>query len=701
MAESFNQDSLTLEETNKVRISLGLAPIGGDVDAAGAGADGAEDSLADQADVAEANYAERRAAEKRAREEAEIKERIEKSRNRVALNAKLKGSTLADAGKDDALSAKSWLKQQKKRAKRHAEDALEKKRREQEEQDAMVYDERDLAGLKVAHGADDFETGEDVVLTLKDSRVLGDDEDELQNVNLADYAADAAHKERKRKAAEQYTGYDDDEFEEGRVGRKAEILGKYDDAFATGKVRTEGFRLGAPVEKKQMVKDDDVEMIGAPASKVKLDLNFAKDFEVSDYMKEGDKGFKVKKKKVKRSTRRAEADDDGESIEVDVKLTFERRQAGDGPDNLVDDDDLQAALSRARRENARTRVKAKPEGLAAQLALRREEGDAEQDTAPADGDDDGRITFDDTSEFVRNVTAESRAITAASSRPSRAVSAAPNEPVVVQIESRAAAAADDEANGDGDEAMDVESEDEDEALAEMAAREGLSLAEYRLKIDAQLDEIDKVQAEGAAAAADGDGGDDEPVPTGSGVAGVLALLRNQGALKARTAADDERERVQKQRDLWLADHRRRMAQRELERIQARGGNKDQAQREWENRMREQQEAREALDAYKDYKPDIHIVYHDEFGREMTPKEAWKSLSHKFHGKTSGRMKAAKRIKKIEEEQKARSMASSDTPLGMSNAFQRRQEKTGEAFMVLSVGNKGSVQETKGKGKARR
>jgi U4/U6.U5 tri-snRNP-associated protein 1 len=72
--------------------------------------------------------------------------------------------------------------------------------------------------------------------------------------------------------------------------------------------------------------------------------------------------------------------------------------------------------------------------------------------------------------------------------------------------------------------------------------------------------------------------------------------------------------VQIAKDLWLADHRRRMAKRELEKIQARGGNKDQAQREWEAKIREQNEARDAMEMYKDYKPDISIVYHDEFGR---------------------------------------------------------------------------------------
>ena len=235
---------------------------------------------------------------------------------------------------------------------------------------------------------------------------------------------------------------------------------------------------------------------------------------------------------------------------------------------------------------------------------------------------------------------------------------------------------------DGDQDMDSESEDEDDVLAEMAARENMSVDEYRQKMDTQMKEVAEIQANG-----EGSGSSEEPAVVGSGLGGVLTLLRNQGALGKRTDQDAERERVQKQKDLWLADYRRRQAQRDMERIQARGGNKDQAQRDWEARVREQNEARDALEMYKNYKPDINIVYHDEFGREMTPKEAWKSLSHKFHGKTSGRMKTEKRLKRIAEEQKQATMGSSDTPLGMSDAFSRRQHKTGQAHMVLTTGNR--------------
>ncbi|OBZ72567.1 hypothetical protein A0H81_07959 [Grifola frondosa] len=70
--------------------------------------------------------------------------------------------------------------------------------------------------------------------------------------------------------------------------------------------------------------------------------------------------------------------------------------------------------------------------------------------------------------------------------------------------------------------------------------------------------------------------------------------------------------------------------------------------------------------------------------------AWKALSHKFHGKGSGKMKTEKRLKKIAEERKKEAMASGDTPLSMNQAFQIRQEKAGQAHFVLSVGNRGAV-----------
>ena len=50
-----------------------------------------------------------------------------------------------------------------------------------------------------------------------------------------------------------------------------------------------------------------------------------------------------------------------------------------------------------------------------------------------------------------------------------------------------------------------------------------------------------------------------------------------------------------------------------------------------------------------YKPDIKIKYADEHGRILGPKEAFKQLSYRFHGKGSGKKKTEKRMKKLQEE----------------------------------------------------
>lgn len=547
------------------------------------------------------------------------------------------------------------------------------------EADAAAYDERDLVGLRVAHDTDELVEGEDVVLTLRDARVLDGEEDELQNVALADREADAARAERARRAKAQYTGYDDEEFTTNRIGKKAEVLSKYDDGFSADTSRTEGFRLGEAPPPKVVVEEDE-DMGRAPDSKVKLSLDFAQDWEVDDYMREGDKGFKVKKRKVKRKTRQREVDPEDEAA-MDVEPTFEKRRVEDTPDNLVDDDDLQAALARSRRANNKKK-RVRPEDLAERIKAERE-AEPEKDK---EDEDDGRITFDETSEFVRNVTVEGKigrpkSASAAGTPAPAAASEEPEEskPQVIQVE---------RVEGIEDAEMSDE-EDGDDELAEMAAREGLSLAEYRQKIDAQMAEMSTLGAEDAPPT-------EEPKIT-QGMAGALALLRNQGSLEKKDAATVEaekrKERLQKQHDLWLADHKRRLAREEMEKLAARGTahQKDQAQREYENRQREMAEAKAALEEFKHYRPEVELKYHDEFGREMTPKEAWKSLSHRFHGKTSGRMKTEKRLKKIEEERKAKAMLAGDTPLGMGAAFQKRQEKTGQAHMVLSVGNRGSVQ----------
>jgi U4/U6.U5 tri-snRNP-associated protein 1 len=102
-----------------------------------------------------------------------------------------------------------------------------------------------LAGLKVSHDLDELAEGEEQILTLKDSRIIDNEgtgptytvvllklthivEDELQNVLAAEHARTEQRIQNKAKNRE-YSGYDDDEFTEGRAGIRKKVLAKYDE----------------------------------------------------------------------------------------------------------------------------------------------------------------------------------------------------------------------------------------------------------------------------------------------------------------------------------------------------------------------------------------------------------------------------------------------------------------------------------------
>ena len=169
------KESISLEETNKIRISLGLKPIAAEPDSAATDPDA----------LAEKNYALKLQRQQEEAASLALKAKIDKIRNGRERNKRLTGVGL---GAEDAEAAavkaeegvsdnKAWIKQQKKRAK---ELAL-KREKEQAEADLRdqeglkEYTEKDLQGIKVSHEADDFEEGEEVVLTLKDSRILDEE----------------------------------------------------------------------------------------------------------------------------------------------------------------------------------------------------------------------------------------------------------------------------------------------------------------------------------------------------------------------------------------------------------------------------------------------------------------------------------------------------------------------------------------------
>lgn len=98
-----------------------------------------------------------------------------------------------------------------------------------------------------------------------------------------------------------------------------------------------------------------------------------------------------------------------------------------------------------------------------------------------------------------------------------------------------------------------------------------------------------------------------------------------------------------------------------------------------------------FDEKSNYKPDVKLDYFDEKGHAMNEKEAFRYLSHRFHGKGSGKKKTEKRNKKYQEMETMQKMSSIDTPLNTVALLVEKQKRLQQPFVVLSA-QKGGKQD---------
>ncbi|KAL9939055.1 hypothetical protein V8E36_001868 [Tilletia maclaganii] len=750
-----------LEELNAQRIKLGLKPL--EVETSDSKPAAVEEQDPDA--LAEANFARVRDEARRDREQKALEERIAKAKNKRELSRRLVGRSLGAADDESSAGAAggaagsestlSWLKASKKRAKENAARRLQQQIEDEEAQVQAEYGAEDLAGLRVGHEMDDFEEGgEERILTLRDAKVLDEGaEDELVDSLIAQRERDEENAERK-KGAKKYTGLDDDDFGGGTgagpsvvgLGKKRGVLAKYDDELSAGDAamlrsgEDVGFRIGGgPKKSREEIRAQQAEEAARLANRQLLNLDYSKNVEVSDYLQEGDVGFKkTKGNKKKRSATRVKVDlddddasghagpsapkteDNGDVAMDDNPAPITRRPRVVETDNFVDDDELQASLAKARRAKAKkTLTKLTPEQIAANLAAQKKEeedgsaqqGDGSEDVKMEDAegsnglaargngakaevgaDEEQALTFDSTTEFVRNL-----AFKAAAEEPRRLVKTEAAEPTVPAASSSNAGQIKQETSG-GDTVLPSRATSERQVTVQDAP---IDEDEEMADEDMERIEVFAVPANDDTTAGEDpeEGEDNAPEPSaaaeplaGGGMAATLSLLRNQGLLQAYTPDLREKEAKQREYDLWMAEQRRRERVREAELAasKARGSAVDQATREMENQQRDMADARDAQRRFANYKPDVDIKYHDQYGRELDSKKAWKILSHKFHGKGPGHKKQELELRRLENERKREKMQSGDTPTGMSKAFQDRSERTGQAHMVLSVGAKGNA-----------
>ncbi|KAL2759556.1 hypothetical protein ACRALDRAFT_206327 [Sodiomyces alcalophilus JCM 7366] len=667
-------DAATIEETNRMRESIGLKPLpvpGAEAPSSRGSSDVSEGEGEDEPSTIETREAKaydnfhalQKAEEAKRRREARTAA-AKKQRDEAQRFAALEGKGLGEEDESVDVDAKTWLKLQKKRQK-----AIEKTRKFEEAQAAaeaaaaaaLEHTSKDLTGVKVAHDAADFLDGDEQILTLKDTTIDENEAegDELENLDLRAKENLKERLELKKKTTA-YDVHDDESNQRGILSQyDEEIYGKKGKKFtldSSGAIAELADILDGPAEKSRKLQSIDLDSMRktAPGSTfsrgVCADPRPLEDTPQSDYLDISEIKVKKPKKKKSKTTRRRPIDDDDiidpeappqndpteTEMDVDTALpAAKKRKTWD--DAFVDDEDLQTSLAIQRRTALKKRKRTKPEDIAREV---KQQSEQPEDNAQ----EDGGVVIDDISEFVSGLKKpEDNESRVRKSKP------AVQESVT---------------------AMDDESDDEEDVTMDDAAREASPDVKREETPEAGIGGLDE----------------EKTVGTNSGVGSALALLRERGLLQDSQGAElnegfrQKAEFLAAKRRLEQEAEDKTRQQRERDRMSGRWDRMSVRDREdWarqQNAYRDQQQSRTVDALFKEkYKPNIELKYTDEFGRRLDQKEAFKHLSHQFHGKGSGKGKTDKRLKKIEAEKKreAETILDSSANATMSSSGAKRRE----------------------------
>ncbi|KAH8131441.1 hypothetical protein FP744_10003677 [Trichoderma asperellum] len=664
-------DAATIEETNRIRISLGMKPLpvpGAEVSQQASASDDDEEpgsTVESRQAQAYDNYKrvqDEEAAKKRREEKAAA---VRKAREKAQRFALLEGKGLGEESPDNDLDAKAWLTGQKKRQKK-----IDKARKLEEElaaaeaeaAAAIQYTSKDLAGIKVAHDSTSFLDGDEQILTLKDTTIDQNEEegDELENLGIKEQEKLTERLDLKKKLK----GYNPNDYDDG----EGTILAQYDEEINGKKAKR--FTLdddGAIAELSDIL--DQPERKGKKIQSISLDDIVDDAAPSSDYLAPSEiKVKKPKKKKGSKGTRQKQLDEDdifpletapadSGSMDIDSKdSSLPKKRKAASADNFADDDDLQASLAIQRKIALKKRKKTRPEDIARQLK--------EDDEAPEEIQSGG-LVIGEISEFVAGLSKPED-----EDRQARKQKQITKSPEVEEDRDMGDEDGNKDENGDEDQEM-------DDYSAEIAAHR-------------EEEERNNIKQE-----EEGDAGIEDEKMVGTGMGAALALLRERGLLESQEKSGSyedfiaREEFLSKKRILEGELDEQTRQQRERDRMSGRLDRMSVREREeWarqQNTHRDHQQSKKMAELFNvGYKPNIELKYVDDHGRLLDRKEAFKHLSHQFHGKGSGKGKTEKRLKKIDDEKRreAQSMFDASESAGMNLATAQQLKKRREAGVRL-------------------
>lgn len=674
-----SQSSLSIEETNKLRAKLGLKPL--DIAATttttttSATTSLATDTSAkDDANKIKDDFGEfyhKPAPNANDQLKSQkLKERIgvQKQKRQIEANlARIK--TLGEEDSDE--DARTWidksrqLQEEKKKAEERAKmlDQLDEEfgignllKEEIHISRNSAYTEKDLKGLIVEHDIESItEEKGTTILTLKDQDILKEKSDVLVNANMLDeerYKRNVLNRTKKPG----YNAYDDDDDNLDEFGlTKKKILDKYDEEIEGE--RKDKFLLGVdnPLEIKQRRSEIAKHRL---ANKRLESLEMAEPRLASEYYNEQElEKFKKLKKKVRkiRTKKKLKADDlvvqENDYLRDLGSRRNKKSEDAKEKDATLDVDDLEGP----KEDLTGTRLEEDDKELELQLALKKAQRLKESQAS-------------DVKNVGKNITEESSAAAAAAAMVTTTTAATLEENQSSNIVLNATAefcrtlgdiptyglAGNREENGQ--ELMDFETDGiKDENISNEEEEDGRG-AWNTVHLDESKSE--PVTLEAAIL-------DAEP-SLGQGVGGALKLAMSKGYLQKE-------------------DSNRPSASR-FAHLQAQNYSIEDKTYGDDDKFGRRDRFNGPTSDFKEkegFKPNVKLEYIDDDGHVLSAKEAFRYLSHKFHGKGPGKNKVEKRMKKAEQEVLMKRMSSTDTPLGTLNLLQAKQKETQSPYIVLS------------------
>ncbi|KAM5138334.1 U4/U6.U5 tri-snRNP-associated protein 1 [Mantella aurantiaca] len=671
--------SLSIEETNKLRAKLGLKPL--ELNTAKTECGTKEDPVA--AAVINPLVL---------KQQQELREKLAAAKEKRIQNQKL--GKIKSLGEDELWldDTAAWIERSRKlQAEKDKAEKREKLLAEMDEEFGVSnlveeefgqkknYASTDLQGLTVEHNVDSFTEGQTVILTLKDKGVLDkDDSDVLVNVNMVDREKANKNVELKKKRPD-YKPYEEEESVDDMVMfRHKSVLSKYDEEIEGEKKKSFRLEYGGAVDgswekELQSIREtlhNQAQSLELPGLKIASEYYTPEEMVSFKKTKRRVKKIRKKEKTVEdillvkpdtresdfgsrsrgRGRRRVEDSDDEEEnmehrralpqsddIRVESMDISDHEETPESPFFLEEDEleiELEKQLEKSRRLKQLQQQKDGAEKVNSMVKrLTSQKSQEEED----DDDKKGSIVFNATSEFCRTL-GEIPTYGLAGNRE------------------------------DQEDLMDFEKEDE-ESDKERGDSDGEENVGWSM---VNLDEEKNHQEFSAASTTILD---EEPI-VNRGLAAALHLCQNKGLLETT---------VQKVARVKAPNKSLPSAVYCIEDKMA-----------IDDKYSRREEYRGFTQEFKEkdgYKPDVKIEYVDETGRKLCPKEAFRQLSHRFHGKGSGKMKTEKRMKKLDEEALLKKMSSSDTPLGTVALLQEKQKAQKTPYIVLSGSGKSMTANT--------